>query len=300
MAYRQLQQIRKSPHSPNVHPSFQYSRNFWSWPSKTFSASPSTSAVAEQTAIPSPSPTSPPSPSIDPSSSVADTIDSSASVLNATVPDTLPALLHYGDLAEGGLAGWSADGVFHLLFESVQISTGMPWAYTIVTCIVIWRLALMPLKVLTLQQTGLVAGKPAPDFRTKPRDTELYDSYCRQLNRAVESGHIVKEHGMRLKIDTLFPPDQVFNAWRIFTHSLSLTSLVGVTRLLTVPMEQLKHGGGILPDLTITTFAADPYFVLPSTFVILMLSWIRVGTTSFLKWPIYSINCGADSSTGST
>jgi hypothetical protein len=176
----------------------------------------------------------------------------------------------------------------------------MPWAYTIVTCIIIWRLALMPLKVLILQQTGPVAGKPAPDFRTKPRDPELYGSYCRQMNRAVKSGDIVKERALRLKIDTLFPPDQVFNAWRIFVHSLSVTSLVGVTRLVTLPMEQLKHSGGLLPDLTIVTDVADPYFVLPSTFVVLMLSWIRVSATSFLKRPVCSLNCGVDSSAGST
>src|SRR6266481_5121289 len=107
------------------------------------------------------------------------------------------------------------------------------------------------------------------------------------MDRAVKSRDTAKQKLIRGKIDTLFPAHYDLAAWRIFVHALSLSSLMGIARLFALPLEQLKHGGGFLPDLTVATSAADPYLVLPSMFVVLARSWIRVGATSM--YMTYSI-----------
>jgi YidC/Oxa1 family membrane protein insertase len=206
--------------------------------------------------------------------------------------------LHYGDLAKQGLAGWYPDGIFQWLLESVQVATGMPWTYTIITGIIVWRILTMPLAVAILRKTGRVAGRPAPDFRSEPQDQKRYDSYCLEMDRAVKVKDVAKEQLIRSKIYSLFPADYDLATWRLFVHSLSLSSLFGISGLLALPLEQLRHGGGFIPDLTIATSIADPYFILPSTFVILGLSWIQVSATS-LKNAIYLIDCVLDPSTRS-
>jgi YidC/Oxa1 family membrane protein insertase len=213
-------------------------------------------------------------------SSTADTIDLPTAVLNAAIPDALPVPLHYGDLAKQALSGWTPDAIFQWLLESLQVATGMPWAYTIIAGIIGWRLLMTPLTVKILQNTGRVAGKPAPDFRTKPRDRQRYDTCCLEMDRAVKSGDTAKEQLIRGQIQTLFPVDYNLAAWRIFVHAFSLSSLLGIVKLFALPMEQLKAGGGILPDLTIATSVADPYLILPSMFLVLAFFWIRVGAAS--------------------
>jgi YidC/Oxa1 family membrane protein insertase len=210
-------------------------------------------------------------------SSTADTIDSATSVLDATISDAIPVPLHYGDLAMHGLAGWSPDGIFQWLLESIQVTTGMPWAYAVIASIISWRLVMIPLTTGILQKTSRVAGRPAPDFRSYPQDQKQYRSYCLEMVRAVKSGDNATEELVRSKINAIFPADYDLLAWRIFVHAFSLSSLLGIVRLFALPLEQLKHGGGFIPDLTIATNVADPYFVFPSMFVVLGLSWIRVG-----------------------
>jgi YidC/Oxa1 family membrane protein insertase len=95
------------------------------------------------------------------SSSAVDTIHSPTSVLDTILPDTLTAPLHYGDLAKQGLAGWNPVGIFQWFLELIQVTTGLPWAYTIITGIIVWRLLLILLTVVILQKTGRVAGRYA-------------------------------------------------------------------------------------------------------------------------------------------
>lgn len=52
--------------------------------------------------------------------------------------------LHYGDLAELGLAGWTPAGFVRWSFEIINVTTGLPWFFTIVFGTILWRVIQLP------------------------------------------------------------------------------------------------------------------------------------------------------------
>ena len=158
-----LQQGRQLP-SKNVSRIVPNSRNYW-WSSS--SAAPSTSAQNSEAISPDGLKTSPEQSSAsnpvssEPSSTTPDVSEESAvqssqtagpvepassldtvvadTPLDTPIPDLLPPPLQYGDFAELGLSGWTPSGIAAWTFEVVQVTTGMPWFYTIIAGTLFWR-----------------------------------------------------------------------------------------------------------------------------------------------------------------
>ncbi|KIM75660.1 hypothetical protein PILCRDRAFT_91999 [Piloderma croceum F 1598] len=249
------------------------SRNFWGSPS-TPSKSPSqpstiqptdrpvtsdlqTPAFNENTSTAEPEPiwagTSEPLTS---NAELASSVDAPpSSVTDFITPDMVPPL-QYGDLADLGLISWTPAGLIRWSFEVMQVSTGIPWFWTIVAGTIFWRIILLPLNIrgsrnvarMTIHAPELeaankrlksTAGKEGPDRQRAMK--ELADVYAK-AGVSPRSVFLVPLVPLPVMIGLFF----------------------GVKGMCEHPIEQLKHSGfDLLPDLTAITSVADPYFILP-------------------------------------
>jgi YidC/Oxa1 family membrane protein insertase len=176
--------------------------------------------------------------------------------------DTLAALtpLQYGDLAALGLSGWSPSGLSSWMLELINVSTGMPWFYTIIAGTVFARLLLLPFSIKQLHNSAALAPH-------QPRLIELKE----ELEKAYKAGDklavqrvalrqrkVYEESGVSMLPMLLMPFVQL---------PVTLGMFFGVKRLCALPLEQLHWSGvSFLPDLTVP----DPYYVLPIASAVLM------------------------------
>ncbi|THH19172.1 hypothetical protein EW146_g1953 [Bondarzewia mesenterica] len=250
-------------------------RNLW-----LFSSKPS---------APTPAPSPPPSPEpidfqpeppaeaaapVDVTSSVLDVPvpnaeDVSSTVFSSSITDTLIGLapLQYGDLAALGLASWSPAGLSRWLLELVNVSTGMPWFWTIIAGTVFSRMVLFPLAVQQLRNTARLAPH-------QPRLSALKD----ELNRAYGSKDTLKVQMVALKQKKVYDQAGVsmlpMLAMPFVQLPVTLGMFFGVKGLCTLPLEQLKYSGvSFLPDLTL----ADPYYILPIASAVFMNVQLSIG-----------------------
>ncbi|KAA1474129.1 hypothetical protein DENSPDRAFT_840678 [Dentipellis sp. KUC8613] len=204
-------------------------------------------------------------------------VDAAASASASSVPDvalsnpgladTLSSIppaaiepLQYGDLAALGIASWSPAGLSAWLLELVNVTTSLPWFWTIIAGTFVSRALIFPFAVRQIQQTSRLA--PFQPRLAKLRD-QMNESYARKdmLNAqrlALQQRKVYEEAGVSMLPMFIMPFIQL---------PVTLGMFFGVRRLCTAPLEQL-HWSGVwfLPDLTV----ADPYYVLPILSAVLM------------------------------
>jgi len=185
------------------------------------------------------------------------------------VLDTLAALtpLQYGDLAALGLAGWSPAGLSSWMLEFVNVSTGLPWFYTIIAGTFLTRALLLPFSVKQLRNSAALAPH-------QPRLVELKE----ELERAYKAGDKLGVQRIALKQRKVYEESGVSMLPMLLMPfvqlPVTLGMFFGIKRLCVLPLEQLHWSGvSFLPDLTIP----DPYYVLPIVSAVLMNVQLKVG-----------------------
>jgi len=190
-------------------------------------------------------------------------------VTSLDIPSTLEILpLNYGDLASLGFSQWTPVGIAQWSMELVQVASGMPWFWTIVTVTVLSRLIVLPFNIISLR----TAAKLAP---YQPRLMQLREELQKTggptkdpigiQKISLQQKKIYQDAGVSMMGPLLTPLVQA---------PVSLGMFLGVKRLCDFPLEQLKVGGlGWITDLTVP----DPTYLLPLAVFALINVQISVG-----------------------
>ncbi|TCD63469.1 Flags: Precursor [Steccherinum ochraceum] len=242
-------------------------RNFWSW-SKPAAAQPvptepptvsspeplvENAAPVEEVAAAGHTPVSVDSTSVPDVTAASDASGAVDAALSSIPDPSLLAPLQYGNFAALGVSGWSPAGLCAWGIELLQVSTGMPWFWTLIGAGVLSRVILFPLSVLSMKQSlALVPHQPAINKLREEMSTAQKSKDPLLMQKA-----ILKQRVLYEKIGVSMP---VMMAAPFLQLPVTLGMFFAVKRICDLPVEQLKWSGlSFLPDLTI----ADPTFVLP-------------------------------------
>ncbi|KAJ7573986.1 60Kd inner membrane protein-domain-containing protein [Mycena floridula] len=167
--------------------------------------------------------------------------------------------LQYGDLAELGLTHWANPaGWIRWTFELINVTTGLPWFWTIVVGTVCWRLIQLPLAIQSLQQASRLMS-------IKPQITEIQKEIEKEKMQILKSVKAQKLSALQKSAG--WDPIVAIRS-PIIQTTIQLALFFAVGKLCRYPVVQLTQSGfWILPDLT----AADPNFIiLPAIFYALL------------------------------
>jgi len=235
----------------------------------------------------------------DTSSAVMDTepavaVEFNAAPIPATIPeDSLPGVassetgldipaaditippLQYGDFAELGIAGWSPAGIIRWTFEILQVSSGMPWFYTIIAGTLLWRVVILPANIMSVRNTSrlLPYTNQLQAINAEFKTIDTGDRLAIQ-RISLKRQKIYEKAGAKVLPSIIMPFVQI---------PVTLGLFLAVRKMTLLPVEQLKQSGvWFLPDLTV----ADPYFILP------ILSTIAINAQmSVCMRDCYSLEC---------
>ena len=178
--------------------------------------------------------------------------------------------LNYGDLAALGLAGWTPAGIARWSMELINVSTGLPWAWTIVATTVLSRVLLFPFTVKQMQSTAALAPyqKDIESIRDEMSSAQQRKDVLAMQRAALRQKVVYEKAGVSLGGMALAPFIQL---------PVTLGMFFGVKKMCDLPLEQLKLGGfGWFTDLTL----ADPTWTLPIVATVLMNVQISVRSDS--------------------
>jgi len=192
----------------------------------------------------------------------------SSSLSSEIVENVIPAALQYGDFAAMGLTGFTPAAIVRWSMELINVSTGIPWFWTIVAGSLFWRFILFPFvvaglrnsaKLLPLQPQLLKAQEDMTKIKQKG-DTLALQKQVLKMKKMYDDA------GVNMGTTFLSPFIQV---------PVTLGVFFGVKTMCQLPVPQLTHSGlSILQDLTVP----DPYMVLPIAFCAAVNLQISVGT----------------------
>ncbi|KAG2361014.1 hypothetical protein BDR07DRAFT_1335097 [Suillus spraguei] len=215
-----------------------------------------------------------PIPGTTPQDSLTVVADSGAGIDIPAFTSILP--LQYGDLAELGLAGWSPAGIIRWSFELLQVSSGMPWFYTIIAGTLMWRVAILPVNIMSLRNTSRLL--PYTDklqaVTTEWKSIDPSDRLALQ-RISLKRQKIYEQAGAQVLPSIIMPFVQI---------PVTLGLFLAVRKMTMLPVEQLKQSGvSFLPDLTMS----DPYYILPilSTVAINIQMSVMKGDVNFAERP---------------
>ncbi|KAI0327341.1 hypothetical protein GY45DRAFT_1257183 [Cubamyces sp. BRFM 1775] len=137
--------------------------------------------------------------------------------------------------------------------ELIQVTTGMPWFWTIVSATVLSRLFLFPFTVKQMQSTAALAPHQAEMAAIKDEMTAAQKKrdVLAMQRLALRQKMLYNKAGVSLSGMALAPFIQL---------PVTLGMFFGVKKLCDLPVEQLKYSGfEWVPDLTV----ADPTWTLP-------------------------------------
>lgn len=247
-------------------------RSFWSW-SKPTTHAPVKLEPAAAEAAPAPEPVpAEPSNAFDAASAATPDIalPPVASIPTESLPvdviASLPSPLSYGDLAALGLAGWTPAGICRWTMELINVSTGMPWFWTIVTATVLSRVVLFPFTVKQMQSTAALAPYQTDiaAIRDEMAAANAKKDMLAMQRAALKQKVIYEKAGVSLGGMALAPFIQL---------PVTLGMFFGMKKMCDLPLEQLKYSGfEWIPDLTVT----DPTWTLPIIATVLMNVQISV------------------------
>ncbi|RDX47697.1 hypothetical protein OH76DRAFT_1353989 [Lentinus brumalis] len=150
--------------------------------------------------------------------------------------------------------------------ELINVSTGMPWFWTIIATTVLSRVILFPFTVKQMRSTAALA--PYQDEVTAIRDEMAVAQKRKDMlamqRAALKQKMIYEKAGVSLSGMAMAPFIQL---------PVTLGMFFGVKSLCDLPLEQLKYSGfAWVPDLTVT----DPTWTLPILATLLMNVQISV------------------------
>ncbi|KAF8999851.1 hypothetical protein BDQ17DRAFT_1360548 [Cyathus striatus] len=157
---------------------------------------------------------------------------SATDVVNAVVP------LNYGDLSAMGFVKFGPSGLIQWTLEAINVTTHMPWFYTIIAGSLFWKLVTLYPNLAALRQTGRMSANQE------------------EINR-IKAG-IELQNGMAIVLNYR-------SSGQCFVQvPIALGIFFGVRDLTALPLAQMTVSGfPWVPDLTV----ADPTHILPMLFM---------------------------------
>ncbi|THH28553.1 hypothetical protein EUX98_g5627 [Antrodiella citrinella] len=151
--------------------------------------------------------------------------------------------------------------------EILQVSTGMPWFWTIVGAGLLSRVLLFPLSVITMKQSvALIPYQPEVNALRLDMVKAQRSGDPLQMQKAVLKQRVLYE-----KIGVSMP---VMMTAPFMQLPVTLGMFFGIKSMCELPLEQLKWSGlEFLPDLTVT----DPTYILPIVATIAMNVQLTAG-----------------------
>lgn len=150
--------------------------------------------------------------------------------------------------------------------ELINVSTGMPWFWTIVTATVLSRVVLFPFTVKQMQSTAALAPYQTDiaAIRDEMAAANAKKDMLAMQRAALKQKVIYEKAGVSLGGMALAPFIQL---------PVTLGMFFGMKKMCDLPLEQLKYSGfEWIPDLTVT----DPTWTLPIIATVLMNVQISV------------------------
>ncbi|KAJ9113168.1 hypothetical protein QFC20_002061 [Naganishia adeliensis] len=198
---------------------------------------------------------------------IAQNPDNIADVINST--EAIHAAMRVGDMHLMGLthgmfnfAGWLRDAL-----EIIHVNAGLPWWGTIALAAGVMRLALFPL-VARMHGNNARMQVIAPQqqvIMTKIQDASKRGDKGAQMIYSQELRKLWEKNNCSPFRTMLLPMVQV---------PLFMTFFFAIRGMTSLPVPQLKEGGVLwFTDLV----AADPYYILPTTSMLLTLAVLEVG-----------------------
>lgn len=197
---------------------------------------------------------------------IAQNPDNIADVINST--EAIHAAMRVGDMHLMGLthgmfnfAGWLRDAL-----EIIHVNAGLPWWGTIALAAGVMRLALFPL-VARMHGNNARMQVIAPQqqvIMTKIQDASKRGDKGAQMIYSQELRKLWEKNNCSPFRTMLLPMVQV---------PLFMTFFFAIRGMTSLPVPQLKEGGVLwFTDLV----AADPYYILPTTSMLLTLAVLEV------------------------
>ncbi|KAG6827748.1 hypothetical protein H0H92_010570 [Tricholoma furcatifolium] len=180
-------------------------------------------------------------------------VEETVGILDTVVATHLPAAMQYGDLAALGLAGWTPAGLVRWSMELINVSTGMPWFWTIIAGSLLWRAILFPISVKSLQNSArlLPIQGTIQKYQQEMQEVRMSGDKLALQRLALKMRKTYKDAGVSMGATALVPFVQI---------PVTLGLFFGVKKMCELPVMQLMNSGvSFLPDLTV----ADPYMALP-------------------------------------
>ncbi|KAF8816935.1 hypothetical protein BYT27DRAFT_7127187 [Phlegmacium glaucopus] len=190
--------------------------------------------------------------------------------LTETLITNVPAALQYGDMAALGLAGWSPAGIVRWSMELINVSTGMPWFWTIIIGSALWRVACVPWAIRGFQ----VSARLLPH---QPRLLALQKSVAkaRETQNPLELQKAAQAMSRFYKSHNISPLAGLVSLVQL---PITFGLFFGVQKMCNLPVEQLRDSGvSFLPDLTMS----DPTMILPITMFVLVNTQIKLSVRDF-------------------
>ncbi|KAF5375426.1 hypothetical protein D9615_007933 [Tricholomella constricta] len=165
----------------------------------------------------------------------------------------LPAALQYGDLAALGLVSWTPAGIIRWSIELINVTTGLPWFWTIVAGSLLWKAILVPISVKSLRNSARLLPLQ-PHIVKLQKEMEVVRKTGDKLamqRTALKIRKLYNDAGISMGATALVPFVQI---------PVTLGMFFGLKKMCDLPLPQLMNSGlDILPNLTV----ADPYMILP-------------------------------------
>jgi YidC/Oxa1 family membrane protein insertase len=188
----------------------------------------------------------------------------------------IPAL-QFGDLGELGLASpFTPAGWVRKSLEIINVSTGMPWFWTIIVGTVMWRLLMIPITVKT-SQAGMKIRAAGPDIAIAKAEVDRVSAAgegpAAKIQAVQGLQEVYRKHGV----------NPLAGLWGVTLFPLQLGLFFGIKKLCDYPVIQLTQSGfPWYPDLT----ATDPYYVLPVLSALLLQYSIKVWLLTFVYFAL--------------
>jgi YidC/Oxa1 family membrane protein insertase len=185
-------------------------------------------------------------------SEVLPDVSASASDISEVVSNVIPPL-QYGDFAALGLTSWWPSGIMSWSFELLQVSTGMPWFYTIIAGTLFWRAALIP-SALTSMRASALLRPYSEQIKTLDEQAQGVKDRAAQMEIMLKKQKLIEKAGVSFRSMFLPPVIQMVGNFGLF---------FAIKNMMQLPVAQLAQSGvWFLPDLTLTGNYVMPALVI--------------------------------------
>lgn len=206
----------------------------------TSTSTPSETEAIVQTTIPT-------------SESISELLPADVSVSASEIATNVIPPLQYGDFATLGITSWWPSGIMSWSFELLQVSTGMPWFYTIIAGTLFWRAALIPTALTSIRNTARL--RPYADqIKTLDEQAQGVKDRAAQMEIMLKKQKLMEKAGVSLRSMFLPPIIQMVGNFGLF---------FAIKNMVQLPVVQLAQSGvWFLPDLTLTGDYVMPALVM--------------------------------------